>query len=95
MVTLLEFSTLKQALGKEIPFLPTSSSFVLNFFLGSLLIAGKQGQIHGISIANNAPSITHLLYADDSLLFCEANPEEAMIINNIFFPNTSSCLVKR
>jgi hypothetical protein len=43
----------------------------------------EKGQIHGISIATNAPCITHLLYADDSLLFCKAKPEEALIISNI------------
>lgn len=42
-----------------------------------------KGQIHGISVATNAPSIMHLLYADDSLLFCKAKPEEALVIHNI------------
>lgn len=43
----------------------------------------EQGKLHGISIATNALSITHLLYADDNLLFCKARPEEALAISNI------------
>jgi hypothetical protein len=36
-----------------------------------------------VTIATNAPPISHLLYADDSILFCRANPEEAIVIMNI------------
>lgn len=43
----------------------------------------EKGLIHGISMATNAPNITHLLYADDSLLFCKASPKEALVIHNI------------
>ena len=39
--------------------------------------------IHGISIATNAPSISHLLYAEDNILFCRAQPEEAHAIMSI------------
>jgi hypothetical protein len=34
-------------------------------------------QIKGISIATNAPNITHLFFVDDSILFCRARPDEA------------------
>jgi len=43
----------------------------------------KEGYVHGISIATNAPKISHLLYVDDSILFCSAKPEEAKVIMNI------------
>jgi len=39
--------------------------------------------ITGISIAINAPPISHLLYVDDIILFCRAKPEEAKAIMNI------------
>ncbi|KAL8116353.1 hypothetical protein AgCh_022742 [Apium graveolens] len=38
----------------------------------------SQGLIHGIKICRQAPSISHLLFADDSYLFCTASDNEAM-----------------
>jgi hypothetical protein len=34
--------------------------------------------IHGIKIAPNAPEITHLFFADDSIMFCRATAEETI-----------------
>jgi hypothetical protein len=36
----------------------------------------ENGDIHGETIANNAPPISHLLFVDDIMLFCNANPKE-------------------
>lgn len=33
--------------------------------------------IQGIKVCNGAPSITHMLFADDSYLYCKANETEA------------------
>ena len=35
------------------------------------------GQIHGVSVYNDAPSISYIFFADDNLLFCRAGVEEA------------------
>lgn len=52
--------------------------------LSGLIAKGQQdGKIHSINIASKAPSMSHLLYVDDSILFCRANPEEAQEILNI------------
>ncbi|XP_074318601.1 uncharacterized protein LOC141655419 [Silene latifolia] len=45
--------------------------------------AVETNSLHGIRISSSAPSISHLLFADDSLFFAKANLEEANVINNI------------
>ena len=38
--------------------------------------AAWEGHIRGISICRNGPRLTHLFFADDSLLFCRASIQE-------------------
>lgn len=45
--------------------------------------AETQGNIIGIKISNASPSVTHLLFADDSLFFCQANMKAAKAIQNV------------
>lgn len=37
----------------------------------------KDDVLHGIKIANSAPMISHLFFADDSIMFSRATREEA------------------
>lgn len=37
-----------------------------------------QKSIHGIKICRGAPTITHMFFADDSYLFCKADPSETL-----------------
>jgi hypothetical protein len=36
----------------------------------------------GINICRNAPSVSHLLFADDSLILCKVDPEEAQTLSS-------------
>ena len=37
----------------------------------------EAGRIHGVLLTDSCPSIHHLMFADDSLLLCKTNSEEA------------------
>jgi len=40
-------------------------------------------EIHGVKVSRSAPSVTHLFFADDSLMFTRANPLEAQKVLSI------------
>ena len=42
-----------------------------------------EGRITGVSICRGAPRVTNLLFADDSLLFCQATPKEREVVAKI------------
>jgi hypothetical protein len=51
--------------------------------LSGLLTKGQyEGSFHGVNIALNAPPISHLFFADDSLVFCRSDPKEVSFIMN-------------
>ncbi|KAK9993595.1 hypothetical protein SO802_023298 [Lithocarpus litseifolius] len=45
--------------------------------------AADDGEIQGVSICRNGPKLTHLFFADDSLLFCRATTQECQKVLEI------------
>ena len=45
--------------------------------------AELEGQIHGVAICRNSPKVSHLFFADDSVLFFHANEDECQKILDI------------
>jgi hypothetical protein len=46
-------------------------------FSSLLAKAEEEGKIGGVRVCRNAPSVSHLLFADDSLILCRATEGEA------------------
>ncbi|CAL1407079.1 unnamed protein product [Linum trigynum] len=44
---------------------------------------GKEKKIHGLKICNRAPVVSHLLFADDCIIFARASLEEAEKLKEI------------
>ena len=52
-------------------------------FTSLLQKSEAEGLIQGVSICRRAPRITNLLFADDSLIFCQAKQQEVQVITEI------------
>ena len=53
---------------------------------GLLSQATNNGDIRGVSLCQNGPKITHLLFTDDSLIFCRVKEEECKSLLR-YWPN--------
>ena len=64
---------------------------------GLIKQAKVNGDIHGFSLCQRGPKLTHLLFADDSLLFCRAIVEECGHVLDILknYEETSGQKVNR
>ena len=81
-----------RGLRQEDPLSPYLFLLCAEGFTSLLAKAENDGKIHGVSICRRAPTITHLLFADDSLLFCKASKNEVQVINEVLmgYANASS-----
>lgn len=50
---------------------------------GLIFKATREGDIRGYSLCSRSPRLTHLLFVDDSLLFCKANQQDCRKILDI------------
>lgn len=46
--------------------------------------AEERGLLHGIKICRGAPIISHMLFTDDSIIFCKATKSECTVLKDIF-----------
>ena len=50
---------------------------------GLLHKAKSKGHLRGVSICRNGPRVSHLFFADDSVLFCRATEAECQVILDV------------
>lgn len=72
-----------RGLRQEDPLSPYLFLLCVEGLSNSLSTAANEGPIHGARICNAAPTVTHLLFADDSFLFFCANHVETETIKNL------------
>lgn len=56
---------------------------IMEAFIGLVSKVEQEGRLHGVKIARTAPSVTNLCFADDTMIFCQANEAEAMTLKQI------------
>ncbi|XP_026416197.1 uncharacterized protein LOC113311589 [Papaver somniferum] len=72
-----------RGLRKGDPLSPHLFLFCMETLSRTLIHAEELGLITGIKICKSAPSISHLLFVDDCMVFCKANMTEAQNIMDI------------
>lgn len=89
-----QFSPL-EASDKETPLSPYMFIICVEGLSFLLQAAERNMSIHGICVARGAPSVSHLLFADDSLVFFKATSIEAEVVIKILenYKKASSQLV--
>lgn len=72
-----------RGIRQGVPLSPYLFVICTEMLVQKLIIAEKKGEITGISVAKGAPSISHLLNADDNMFYCRQSDEELDCILSI------------
>ncbi|KAL0446310.1 UNVERIFIED_CONTAM: hypothetical protein Slati_1758900 [Sesamum latifolium] len=83
MVNNLDSYTRNEVSVKETRYPHISFYYVQRLFSGMIRKAEEEGRIRGVAVSRSAPTISHLLFADDTLIFCEASPKALSCIRDI------------
>ena len=62
------------------PFSPYLFLICTESLYGLINKAATEGSIRGVSLCRNGPKLTHLLFVDDSLIFCRAKEDECQTL---------------
>ena len=65
------------------PFSPYLFLFYTEGLHGLITKVANSGDIQGVSICKNGPKLTHLLFADDSLVFCKSTEAECRTLLHV------------
>ena len=74
---------LRTGLRQYDPILPYLFLFCVEALSHLIIKAAETGWISGHKVYYLAPSISHLLFADDSLIFCKVNRDQVMVVKEI------------
>ena len=74
---------LQRGLRQRDPLSPYLFIMCTEALIANIKRAEREKQLTGLKVARVCPSISNLLFADDSLFFCKANKEECQTILRI------------
>ena len=80
---LLESFSPSRGLRQGDPLYPFLFLFVANALSLLMEKAAREDGLKGVMICRGAPEITHLLFADDSLLFFHATQQHALLVKGV------------